>query len=600
MTRPARKTATKLAALAVASAIAVPATLTAVQSATSPATASQTPAKAHPVRPLVSELPMTDATKDGPARLGARETAAFGLVGITWRHRTGAGVLAQVRVRNATGWTGWQTLPADGDGPDTAQRDGTEPFWVGASTGVQARVASTDGAPVRDVRLALVDAGASSADAPATLDAAALDAATTSTTTKPAPYARPGIVNRAAWGADESLRTYNADCDGRPSYGSTVKAAFVHHTAGSNTYTSDQSAGIVRGIYAYHVKSRGWCDIGYNFLTDRFGRIFEGRYGGITLPVIGAHTGGYNTDTFGVALMGDFMTAQPSSAILEATAKLIAWKLDGNYRNPNGTVVLNGTTFNVIAGHRDTKATLCPGDYVYAKLPALRSRVWTLMGGSVSTEIYDLASKLGGWAVVGQPYYLEHPVAEGRATWFGVRDIYFSTGTGAHSVYGGIRTLHRQLGNAGGILGWPSTEMQDARVSGARVQEFRKSGVRRAAYWSQATGAHEVVDAIFAKYVAMNAELSVLGLPVTGQLGTPVVGGRLSIFQGGRMYYGPNTGTHAITGPINAKYVEPGNPGKLLLPTTDEYAVTGGRAQDFQGGRITWDAASGQTTVIYN
>jgi uncharacterized protein with LGFP repeats len=593
MPRSARKTSTKIVALAaVGASFVVPAVTTALQSATRPAAASQ---GKGPVRPLVSDLRLGDATKSGPARLAARETAGFGLVGITWQPRSGTGVLAQVRTRSAGRWSDWRTLPVDGrHGPDRGQsagRDGTDPVWVGTADGVQARVASTDGAPVRDVRLSLVDAGTSASDA--------TFGATTGTTTAPAPYARPGIVNRAAWGADESLRSYNADCD-VPKYGSTIKAAFVHHTAGSNTYTSDQSAAIVRGIYAFHVKSRGWCDIGYNFLVDRFGRIFEGRYGGITLPVVGAHTENYNTDSFGVSLMGDFTTTEPSAAIMESAAKLLAWKLDGNYRNPNGTVVMNGTTLSVISGHRDTKATECPGSKVYAKLPALRSRVWTLMGGSVATEIYGYAVQLGGYAKVGQPYYLEHPVAEGRGTWFGLRDIYYSTGTGPHSVYGPIRTLHRALGNANGVLGLPRTEEQDARVAGARVQEFRKAGVRRAVYWSQATGAHEVLDAIFAKYVELNGELSRLGLPKTGQLGTPVAGGRVNVFENGRIYSGPTTGAHALIGVFNTKYIEAGVYTQLGLPTTDEYAVTGGLRQDFQGGTITWDEATGQTTVTYN
>ncbi len=618
MTRPARKTSTKLIALATvgaAAAIAVPAATTAVQSATSPAAAAQAAARPRPIGPVVSDLRLGDATRTGPARLGARDTASFGLVGITWQPRSGAGVLAQIRIRTGGSWSDWQTLPANRlDAPDRTGsleargREGTDPLWVGASDGVQARVATTDGAPVRDVRLSLIDPGTAPQDSATALDAAATSTTTagtttagttTASTTKPAPYSRPPIINRAGWGADESLRSYNPDCN-VPKYSSTIKVAFVHHTAGSNTYTSDQSAAIVRGIYAYHVKSHGWCDIGYNFLVDRFGRIFEGRYGGMMFPVLGAHTGGYNTDSFGVSLMGDFTTAQPSAAIMESAAKVIAWKLDGNYRNPKGTAVLGGSTFNVIAGHRDTKATECPGTQVYTRLPTLRSRVWTLMGSAVSTEIYDYAVQLGGYAVVGQPYYLEHTVAEGRGTWFGLRDIYWSTGTHAHSVYGPIRTLHRGLGNANGVLGLPSTEEQNARVSGARVQEFRKAGVRRAVYWSSGTGAHEVLDAIFAKYYAMNGELSKLGLPKTGQLGTPVSGGRVNVFQNGRIYYGPATGTHPIIGAINAKYVESGVYTKLGLPTTDEYAVTGGLQQDFQGGKIAWDAATGQTTVTYN
>ncbi len=600
MTRPLRKRAT-LSAVVTLAALVVPVAPATAAAEVAPETAAADP---KPVRPGITTVHLADAAKARPAVLGARDSARFSMVGVTWERRAGDGVLAQVRVRSGGRWSAWQTLPTSHDHapdqPEAGGRDGTEPVWVGPSDGVQARVTSADGAPVRGVRLALVDPGTTPADAPVALDrAAAAPAPVATAAVKPAPYARPAMVNRAGWGADESLRTADPTCV-VPAMGSTIKTAFVHHTAGTNSYTSSQSAGLVRGIYAFHVQERGYCDLGYNFLVDRFGRIFEGRYGGIQLPVVGAHTGGFNTDTFGVSLMGEFTATEPTAAMMESAAQVIAWKLDGHYRNPNGTVAVNGTTFNVIAGHRDGVATECPGNLVYAKLPALRSRVWTLMGKAVGTEIYDLAVALGGYAVVGQPYYLEHPVPEGRGTWFGTRDIYWSTATGAHSVYGPIRTLHRGLGNANGVLGLPRYEETAARVSGARFQEFRKAGARRGVWWSQATGAREVLDAIFTKYVAMNGETSSLGLPTTGQLGTHVVGGRVNVFQHGRLYWGSATGAHPVIGAFNNAYVQSGVYTRLGLPRTDAFSVTGGLAQDFTGGRITWNATTAQTTVTYN
>ena len=105
-------------------------------------------------------------------------------------------------------------------------------------------------------------------------------------------HPQPVIYSRAQWGADESIR-------GKSSlhYGD-VHAGFVHHTVNANDYTRAEVPGIIRSIYAYHVKSRGWSDIGYNYLVDRFGRIWEGRYGGVDRPVVGAHTLGYNDDSF--------------------------------------------------------------------------------------------------------------------------------------------------------------------------------------------------------------------------------------------------------------------------------------------------------------
>ena len=116
----------------------------------------------------------------------------------------------------------------------------------------------------------------------------------------------PAIVPRSVWGADESIRR-NA-----PQYGSPVRLAIVHHTAGPNDYSPSQAAAIMRGIQLYHVKSNGWNDIGYNFLVDRFGTVYEGRYGGIDRDVVGAHARGFNTGSVGVAVIGTFETAKPA------------------------------------------------------------------------------------------------------------------------------------------------------------------------------------------------------------------------------------------------------------------------------------------------
>src|SRR6266513_1044157 len=119
----------------------------------------------------------------------------------------------------------------------------------------------------------------------------------------------PGIISRAAWGADESWRTYASGCNGQPDYADTVRYSVLHHTDTSNSYNPSDSAAIVRGIYQFHTHTNGWCDIGYNFLVDRYGQVFEGRAGGIGNPVIGAHAGGFNTQSTGVAIIGEFQDA---------------------------------------------------------------------------------------------------------------------------------------------------------------------------------------------------------------------------------------------------------------------------------------------------
>ncbi|MFD5428299.1 peptidoglycan recognition protein [Streptomyces sp. NPDC127084] len=196
---------------------------------------------------------------------------------------------------------------------------------------------------------------------------------------------RPAIVTRKGWGADESLR------EKQFIYSKTVKAAFVHHTATGNTYACSQAPSVIRGIYRYHVVSSGWRDIGYNFVIDRCGNIYEGRAGGVTKAVMGAHTLGFNTDSMGIAVIGTFSSAQPATAAVNAIARLTAWKLGLFGVNPKATTLLTsggGNKFpkgtkaklNVISGHRDGFATDCPGARLYSKLATARSAAAKLQG----------------------------------------------------------------------------------------------------------------------------------------------------------------------------------------------------------------------------
>ncbi|WP_249374709.1 N-acetylmuramoyl-L-alanine amidase [Streptomyces sp. I05A-00742] len=196
---------------------------------------------------------------------------------------------------------------------------------------------------------------------------------------------RPRIVTRAGWGADESIRERGFV------YAKKVKAAFVHHTASGNGYTCAQSASVIRGIYRYHVVSSGWRDIGYNFLIDKCGTVYEGRAGGVAKPVRGAHTLGFNTDSMGIAVLGTFGKTNPATAAVNAVAALSAWKLGLWNANPRGTTTLvsaGGNLFKkgakvklkVISGHRDGYSTECPGDRLYSKLGTARSAAARLQG----------------------------------------------------------------------------------------------------------------------------------------------------------------------------------------------------------------------------
>ena len=142
----------------------------------------------------------------------------------------------------------------------------------------------------------------------------------------------------------------------------------------------------MRGIELYHVQGNGWNDIGYNFLVDKYGQVFEGRYGGIDRAVVGAHAQGFNTGSVGVAVLGAYGTAKISDAARRALVDLLAWRLDLAHVDPLSTLTwLSGGNprfpakvpvfLRAISGHRDTGFTECPGNAFYAQLPEIAREV---------------------------------------------------------------------------------------------------------------------------------------------------------------------------------------------------------------------------------
>ena len=368
-----------------------------------PPTASAAAARPHPVRPEVHRLPLAGVDQAALAELHRQETGAnpavltsrrpteaFRLLGVSWTPAAPVPrMTVEARTRAAGSWSQWRELeledvvagpqgalaPSD-DGAGT--RAGTEPVYTGPSSGVQVRVDLISGELPADLRVELVDPGTSDADS--TVVAQPMSAAASAVT-------QPAIMTRAQWGADESLR------NGFAGYGETIKAGFVHHTTGASDYTSAEVPAMIRAIYAYHTLTLGWSDIGYNFLVDRFGRLHEGRWGGLDRPVIGAHTGGFNTNTVGVAALGDHETSPVPGAVMTGFGQLLGWKLGLYGRDPYGRVTLTSgggdssrypagqaVEFNVISGHRDASFTLCPGQHLYPRLPEIRSEAAASMG----------------------------------------------------------------------------------------------------------------------------------------------------------------------------------------------------------------------------
>ncbi|MGH3116503.1 MAG: N-acetylmuramoyl-L-alanine amidase [Gaiellales bacterium] len=306
---------------------------------------------------VTRELPVggarTLAATDSPTR--------FNLLGLHWR---GSGRVL-FRVRRAQGWSPWHEAEAD-DLPDRGSEEARRmrgwrigsPWWTDTAERVQVRTRGR----VQRVRAHFVWSP----------EQTVLERSLQTTD-------EPAIILRRGWGANEGIRR------GDPRYAATLQTAIVHHTAGAAGTSPAQSAAIVRAIQTYHVRGNGWDDIGYNFLVDRFGQVFEGRYGGIERNVVGAHAQGFNTGSVGIALLGSYGGAVPPAKARDALARLIAWRLDVAHVDPVSriSVISSGnprfpaglpTWMRAVSGHRDTGFTSCPGAGLYGQLGSLAGR----------------------------------------------------------------------------------------------------------------------------------------------------------------------------------------------------------------------------------
>jgi hypothetical protein len=488
----------------------------------------------------------------------------YGAVGVTWKQGEQVpadDISVTVRTRTGGAWTDWMAVPYDDDhdpDPDSPEgrhaRPGTDALLIGDVDQVQVKAVTDPGAqPLpEDLELSVIDPGKPSGtteEAPALAtgapagapaqerasgqDGIALQAATTA--------AMPTIYSRAQWGADERMR------DTRSLRYGTVAAGFVHHTVNANDYTADEVPGILRSIYAYHTKSRGWSDIGYNYLVDRFGRIWEGRYGGIDKAVVGAHTLGYNDYSFAMSAIGNFETVQPPEVMLQAYGALFAWKLGLHGVDPASTSQQVGNkVFQAINGHRDAGSTACPGRYLYAQLPRIRTLAssavqtgWApaslqsnLAGSPHPDLVVRRASDKRGFVVsTGGLSAFAKPVAIGTRGWKSKRQVLVSgdltgdghsdlvmtsrsgvakikKGNGAGGFGGVVRTVkslrgHTLVTAVGDINGDGRNDLVAKAAGKARVDAFlgtRKGGLRR-----------KPLDSKWGRYVALTGAADVTG-----------------------------------------------------------------------------------------
>ncbi len=397
----------------------------------------------------------------------------------------------------------------------------------------------------------------------------------------PQASAQPAIISRAQWGANEDYMTWEPEYE-------IPRKIIVHHTVTSN-YDPDPAA-TVRSIYYYHAVSLGWGDIGYNFLIDRDGRIYEGRYGGNA--VVGGHAYGWNYGSVGVAILGDYSSSDMTAASYSALVSLAQWKSNLNRIDPRGNDSMNGVTLPNYLGHRDVGSTSCPGNGVYQHLPSLRADV-VYSPVPIDEPIYSKWEALHG--APGGAVNLQYPVTGGVAQDFAFGRIVWDNDAGAgYWLLGGILARYDGLGAYDGFLGMPTSDEYD--IGGGRANNFQGGRI----YWSPDTDVHVVYGGILAKYVA-EGEVGRIGFPVTDEYDAPgAAGARETDFQYGRIYWSQDAGAHIMYGAILGKYLALGGPGLLGVPTSDEYdmpGVAGGRQTDFAGGRIYWTAATDARAV---
>ena len=333
-----------------------------------------TDAPVAPDESVATDDAVTLDTKDAAGRLrgGIVVPEGFQTVGATWPAEISADVPElQFRARAVDGtWSTWTHLEPNEDGPDSGSAVvGTQPAYVGQSDAVQLATVDPAKSVPNGVELRLVSSD----------QVASSEAQTAGTMDATARVNAPTVVTREQWGAAPQC----ADPEGGPTWFGApggLKGAIVHHTVNPNSYTTPaQAMQAIRNDQAFHQDTNGWCDIGYNFLVDKWGNIYEGADRSIEQPIIGAHAAGYNTGTVGVAMLGTFTDVAPPAAMLTGVSKIAGFRLaqygidpatTATFSRPDGT---GRKTLPRVFGHRDVGATECPGNLGYPQLGTIRA-----------------------------------------------------------------------------------------------------------------------------------------------------------------------------------------------------------------------------------
>ncbi len=332
----------------------------------------------------------------------------------------------------------------------------------------------------------------------------------------------PGICARPCWAA----RAPKAN----PANMATLNRAIVHHTAGSefNTTGLAASQANVRAIQNYHMNTQGWNDIGYHFLVDKFGNVFEGCHGAIPSWPRGAHDA-TNTNSFGFNVMGYFhpgVNNIPTNMMMGRLYDVIAWKMPGAWQPygwPGSAYGSLGNQVGYVDAHRRVKSTACPGDHVFNPYMGsninggvIRREIVLRTNGTLRGNIKDKYASFGGViSFLGEPITGENTCPDGVGKYNHFANgcsIYWTGATGAWYVGGSIRAKWEQLNWENGVCGYPTTD-ETATPSGVgRYNHFSKGS---SIYWSPSTGAHQVGGAIRNHWSSIGWENSSLGYPTS-------------------------------------------------------------------------------------
>ena len=412
---------------------------------------------------------------------------------------------------------------------------------------------------------------------------------------------KPSIISRAGWGANESMRCQS------PYYDDSIAAGVVHHTAGSNNYTKDQSAGVVRGIYVYHAQNLGWCDVGYNVLVDKYGQAFEGRAGGLDKNVQGAHAGGFNSNTWGISMMGDFSNIAPPDATVNKVGEILGWRLALAGVDPKGkanhysegtsyTKYPQGTKVNLpnIFAHRDVGLTTCPGDAGYAQMGKIRdiAAKYAKTGGGSSNTKTTTTSKSGGDSGGSKPT-TSRPTSASEVPTDDSGSLESALGGGAGSAdlknldaKGAAQLVAKLLMN-GGELNLDGLKALDLVETLGSIKTVGNALVK--------AGGDGRIGQLFA---ALGGADGVLGKALSGVQKYNDVS--YAKFEQGAIYDSDRTGSHAVVGRIGDAWAAQGfEHGPLGLPTEEEKPSEDGTtvSQQFENGKLVYDLYSGSVKV---